>query len=267
MTELGSASYTTWGHWVLSGLAAMRGHVGESRAHADSSLELASEAGSAIATYLSLQNIQHTALAAGMPELIRLYLDVVIGQAAEDPSLLYRHFGMAIVAEGYALLGDLDEARRILAHLDSMVDAGGFRPFGIGERTRALIALMEDRPEEALEYLNRARAYNFGVLFRGARLLLGDTYAALGRLAEAAAQYDSLSSTYLLDFRDTASYGPLKPLAHERAATAYLALGDTAAAIKHLAAFTELWKDADPELQPRVESAQRTLVRLVGEGS
>jgi hypothetical protein len=72
--------------------------------------------------------------------------------------------------------------------------------------------------------------------------------------------------SYLIDFRDTSSYGILKPLGHERAASTYLAVGDTTAAVKHLAAFAELWQDADPELRPRVESAQRTLAQLAGEG-
>ena len=267
MTELGSASYTTWGHWNLSGLAAMRGHVGEFRAQMDLSLEQAIEANSAITTYLGLQNVQYTALAAGMPELIPPYLDIVKEQAAQDPSPLFGHFGMAFVAEAYATLGDLDEARNILARLDSMVESGDFQPYGVSSRVRALIALQENNPEESLEHLNRSRAENFGVEFRGNRLLLADAYAALGRLDEAAAQYDSLTMSYLIDFRDFGSYGVLRPLAHERAATAYLAVGDTTAAIKHLAAFTELWQDADPELQPRVESAQRLIAELAGEGS
>ncbi len=54
----------------------------------------------------------------------------------------------------------------------------------------------------------------------------------------------------------------MKPLAHERAAAVYRALGDTASAIKHLAAFAELWKDADAELQPRVEAARRAIEAL-----
>jgi hypothetical protein len=52
------------------------------------------------------------------------------------------------------------------------------------------------------------------------------------------------------------------PLAHERAGHAYLELGDTARAAQHLAAFIDYWRDADPELQPRVESANFLLERL-----
>jgi len=266
VTELGSASYTTWGHWALSGLDAMLGHIGDARVEVDVSLEQAIEASSAITTYLALQTLVHTALAAGTPDIIRPYLDVVMEQASTDPAPLFGHLGMSFVAEGYALLGDLAEARRILARLDSMVESGDFRPYGYASRVRALIALQENRPEESLEFLGRSRTENFGVMPRGNRLLLGDTYAALGRLDKAAAQYDSLSMSYLLDFRDVSSYGPLKALGHERAATVYLALGDTTAAVKHLAAFAELWRDADPELRPRVESAQRMLTQLAGEG-
>ncbi len=38
--------------------------------------------------------------------------------------------------------------------------------------------------------------------------------------------------------------------------------GDTATAIRAYRNFIELWKDADPELQPRVEAAQAALARL-----
>ena len=264
MAGLSSPIYSTWGHWSLAAVSALRGRLEATLAHADSSVQLAAEAGSPLPIYLALQTVEHAALAAGAPERARPYLEPALAQAREDLSPTFKHIGLGIIAEGHALAGDLTEAREILARMDSLVEARDFRPAGIGERARALIALLEDRPEDSLERLRRSRALDFGVLLRGGRLLLGDTYAALGRLAEAAAQYDTLTISYRLNFMDTGSYGPLKPLAHERAAAIYLALGDTAAAIKHLAAFTELWQDADPELQPRVESARRTLTDLTG---
>jgi hypothetical protein len=42
----------------------------------------------------------------------------------------------------------------------------------------------------------------------------------------------------------------------------YDARGDTANAVKHYAAFTELWKDADPELQPVVQQVKKRLGEL-----
>jgi hypothetical protein len=56
-------------------------------------------------------------------------------------------------------------------------------------------------------------------------------------------------------------------LAHERLGSLYLEVGDTAAAAHHLATFIDLWQDADPELQPRVEAARRRLAGLVVEGT
>jgi hypothetical protein len=41
--------------------------------------------------------------------------------------------------------------------------------------------------------------------------------------------------------------------------------GDAAGAIAAYSRFIELWEKADPELQPRVETARRALERLGGE--
>jgi hypothetical protein len=103
------------------------------------------------------------------------------------------------------------------------------------------------------------------MLRRDTGLLLADAYAANGELGKAAALYDSLTTSYLLNFMDQGLYGTTRPLAHERAANVYLALGDTAKAIAHLTSFAALWQNADPALQPRVASAQRLLEQLAGE--
>ena len=42
---------------------------------------------------------------------------------------------------------------------------------------------------------------------------------------------------------------------------------DRAAAIRAYSRFVRLWEDADPELQPRVETARRALDRLTGEAT
>jgi hypothetical protein len=42
----------------------------------------------------------------------------------------------------------------------------------------------------------------------------------------------------------------------------YDSKGDTADAVKHYAAFTELWKDADPDLQPVVSDVRKRLGEL-----
>ena len=51
--------------------------------------------------------------------------------------------------------------------------------------------------------------------------------------------------------------------AHKRLGELYEAKGTAARAITHYQQFTDLWKSADPELQPLVAEAKRRLARLL----
>ena len=257
----------SYGRWLLASTHAMHGKVTAALAFADTSVGAAEEFGSQNFGYQALRVAELAAFAAGTPERARQLI-----REARDPATLEaapraQYYALGYIAAGHALAGDLPETRRMLESMDSLAAVSDFRLPWIGEHVRAIVALAEDRPEESLEHLQQARAAQFGMLHRTSRLLLGDTYVALGRFPEAAAQYDTLTSTYRLNFDDLAAYAALLPLAHERLGSVYLTLGDTASAARHLAAFAELWNDADAELQPRVESAQRTLSHIVGEGS
>jgi hypothetical protein len=42
-------------------------------------------------------------------------------------------------------------------------------------------------------------------------------------------------------------------------------LGDTTAAIEHISAFADMWRDADPDLQPLVEEARAAVLTLEAE--
>ena len=52
---------------------------------------------------------------------------------------------------------------------------------------------------------------------------------------------------------------------YRRLGELYEQRGDTAKAVEYYNEFVELWKDADPELQPQVEDVKRRLAALVGE--
>ena len=203
-------------------------------------------------------------LAAGAPERALPLVERTRGAALQETEYLLRILGLGALATGYALAGDLERAREPLLRLDAVIGSGAVAPMGVGEGVRGIIALQEGRADDAIEHLEQARADGYGLLRWDMGLLIGDAYVAAGRTEEAAALYDSLTSSYRLNFTDNGMYGPVRPIAHERAASTYLTLGDTAKAVAHLTAFTELWRDADPELQPRVESALRLLSRLAG---
>lgn len=67
-------------------------------------------------------------------------------------------------------------------------------------------------------------------------------------------------------FRPSTFFGPADPMyaarAHERLGQLYEAKGDATKAAEHYRAFIELWKNADPELQPRVTEARQRLLKL-----
>ena len=52
------------------------------------------------------------------------------------------------------------------------------------------------------------------------------------------------------------------PVVYERLGDLYEKRGDTAKAIHYYGKLVDLWKDADPELQPRVEAARRAIEAL-----
>jgi tetratricopeptide (TPR) repeat protein len=244
----------------------MRGQIKRGIALADSAARLYVEGERPYWAYHSLLSLEQMSSAASRSAAALSYLDehaylIEAATAAEDaPRFRYQKLGM--FANGFALAGDLAEARRLLAIMDSLVESGGIQPSGIGEHVRAVIALNEGDPEAAIERLQRARAAEYGLLHDYSRLLLADAYAELGQFSEAAAHYDTVSSTYRLNFDDMWMYGVLRPVAHERAGAAYLAAGDTATALRHLGIFVELWREADPRLQPRADEAQRKLQEI-----
>jgi tetratricopeptide (TPR) repeat protein len=253
---------STWGHLYLSSLAALHGDVGATLAYADTAVELGLASGLRLASYVALFDLEFAMLAAGAPERALPLVERTREAALQETELLLGNVGLGVLATGYALAGDLEQAREPLQRLDHVIGSGAVGSMGIGEAVRGIIALQEGRVEDAIEHLRRSRAENGDVLLRAVGLLLGDAYAAAGRVEDAAAYYDSLTSSYRLHFTDQGMYGATRPIAHERAASAYLTLGDTTKAVAHLAAFTDLWKDASPELRPRVESALRLLDQL-----
>jgi tetratricopeptide (TPR) repeat protein/TolB-like protein len=254
-----------YGTQIRAALHAMHGQLRAALALTDSSVALFIESGSELMPYYGLRTATWAAFAGGAPERARPVLRRMGDPSDFQPAPPFRHVALGFIAQVHALSGDVREATRLLAVMDSLVQSEDFHASGIGQHVRAIVALQDGRAEAALEHLRLAQAADYGLLHHPSRLLLGEAYAALGRLKEAAAQYDTLTSTYRLYFNDTGVYGPLRPIGHERAGALYLALGDTTAAIQHLATFVELWKNADSELQPMVRGARERLAELLGE--
>jgi len=178
-------------------------------------------------------------------------------------------------ATAYARLGHPERARAVVAEYDRDVRDSAFKRSHEPDLHTALgeIALAENKPTEAIAEFRRGDALPDGP----ANECVICIFAHLGRAFDAAHQSDSATAMYsrflttpyverldvplFLEFAE-----PVDPIfranTHRRLAELYEAKGDTAKAVEQYRAFIELWKNADPDLQPRVTEAKRRLAQL-----
>jgi tetratricopeptide (TPR) repeat protein len=123
----------------------------------------------------------------------------------------------------------------------------------------AMLAIAEGRYSAALASLNEAdrrnmmrtdvlRAYRFLVLDR-----LGQADSAI-----AAGESYIAGTHFQRSTQDALFLGGIR----ERVGEMYEAKSNVDKALDHYTAFVELWKDADPELQPRVREVRARIERL-----
>ncbi|MBA2685619.1 MAG: tetratricopeptide repeat protein [Gemmatimonadaceae bacterium] len=168
-------------------------------------------------------------------------------------------------AELYALAGRPDRARALLAQYAAEVKDTALRRDQEPERHNALgeIALAERRPLDAVAEFRAGDQ-----LPDGSTGCMPCLPAALGRAFDQANMPDSaiamyerylatpaVLSYYLLDAQMLAGI-------HKRLGEMYEARGDRDRAVSHYLQFVTLWKDADPELQPKVAQVKQRLAHL-----
>ena len=93
-------------------------------------------------------------------------------------------------------------------------------------------------------------------------MFLARAFDAANQPDSAIAQYEKYLSTPSRLRYIEALDATLLPATYERLGQLYEAKGDAAKAAEHYKAFIELWKNADPELQPRVTAAREHLKKL-----
>lgn len=125
---------------------------------------------------------------------------------------------------------------------------------------RAAIARAEGRPEEALRELRTLPPWN---CIPCRHRVVGQLFDEAGQADSAIARYELyLDSPYNFRlFPDSQNLGPTL----ERLGQLYDEAGDPENAALYYARFVELWSDADPGLQPRVQAAQARLEQIVRE--
>jgi tetratricopeptide (TPR) repeat protein/tRNA A-37 threonylcarbamoyl transferase component Bud32 len=245
--------------WMAT-LDAMRGRMDSAEGRWQRALELTAERG-LLGQYLlraSRRAVTETLVWDDVSRGLRVLEDAVSRFSLEDLSPLDRPYGQLAMA--YAAANDPERARLLLEEYEATPEADHSRltelwAFG----ARGVEALVEGRPDEALANFRR---------FDEGNSCGTCAYPWLARAFEAAGQADS-ARAYFERFVDLPSANVWYDAGH--LAHAYLRLGqiceeqgDPEQATSYLTAVLDLWADADPELEPRVEAARRALERLQG---
>jgi len=161
----------------------------------------------------------------------------------------------------YADAGHPDRARQLLAEYEATVPEGVRRGQPFRHGAAAQIAFAEGRFQDAIR--GYRSWYDEDSCAVCGLFLLGRAYEKAGQPDSALAVYERAVTTpgYLRAFEEDATLGPT----YRRLAELYEERGQLDKARDYYGRFVDLWKDADPDLQPIVRDVKQRLARLSAE--
>ena len=170
------------------------------------------------------------------------------------------------IASLYAIAARPDRGRAMLAQYDAEVrDTTVRRAFEPGRHAAlADIAIAEGRAREAVNEIRASDTAPDGPVTDCAPCL----YAALGRAFDLAGMPDSAIARFERYLSTPYAFRFFPEVDPRHLAGTYKRLGelyentDKAQAVSYYSKFIELWKNADPELQPKVAEVRKKLARL-----
>ena len=191
-------------------------------------------------------------------------LDAAQGSAPPASLPLTRDRSL-FLALGYTQLGAPAKARALMNEREARLDASGRRQETVMfSRVRGEIARAEGKTDSAIAYFRRGDAEADGLPTRNCTVC---TPFFLGTVFDRAGQADS-ARTYLTRYVEMTGTGRtlldrywLAPTLF-RLGELYENAGDVRHATEYYGRFVDLWKNADPELQPRVAEARGRIDRL-----
>jgi tetratricopeptide (TPR) repeat protein len=162
------------------------------------------------------------------------------------------------VIAAYALAGHPEKARTVMTQWETRrVSEPAIEDSIRAHGMQGHIALAERRLADAQREFRAADS-------RGCRVcsmpMLGRAYDVAGNADSAIAVFERFLVTPTME--RSGVDGPFRPVVHKRLGELYEAKGQREKALEHYRAFLELWKDADPELQPRVTDARQRVAAL-----
>jgi serine/threonine-protein kinase len=247
---------------ALSRLSRSRGRLGEAETHARALMQ-AGEAAGDFSTYLG-GAIDAADLDVDLRGRRERGLETVRAALARHPleklPALNRPYTQLV--DFYVRAGEREAARRLLREYETAVPEGArranlFRYFAYGE-----LASADGRLDDAVAAY-RAFATEFPECGICGQRELGELYDKMGLADSARIAYERAVETPNL-FRVFADAYTLAP-SFKRLGELYEAKGDRKKAADYYGKFVDLWKDADPELQPGVTEVRQRLARLAQE--
>lgn len=247
----------------LSSLAQSQGRIGEAKSHlrrfmaeleSDGPKEQYLSAAAAIANLeVRYSKGQHAAVPVLADALARIPLSSL--EPLDRP--------YAELAGSYARAGKVDEAKRLLREYDSLIPAGIRRVRVFDFNERGALAEASGQQEAALRMYRALQAADGNCPSCGA-YDIGRIHDRHGRVDSAIAAFEMVAGTPTLDgaiFVDGYALAP----SLKRLGELYETRGDRRRAADYYHRFIDLWKNADPELQPAVREVRGRLAQLARE--
>jgi eukaryotic-like serine/threonine-protein kinase len=151
-----------------------------------------------------------------------------------------------------ALAGDSSRSQALADDLANRFPEDTRLVFAYLPTVRALLALNQREPSEAVELLQTASPYELGTVVFASSMRLGPLYPVYVRgeayLAARQGREAAVEFQKILDHRGIVVSDPIGALAHLQIGRAYAMEGDTAKAKAAYQDFLTLWKDADPDI-------------------
>jgi len=247
---------------LLAGVTMIRGKLAEADRLLIESAELrrARGLGGGALTELVRRAIPHSAYLADTATAQRLLREALAGQPLE--ALAERERPLAELLMIGSEIGDRTRMEGWFREFERNPGdiPGRARPFLMNRSRAAMLALRKETLAESVAELRRAPgACEFCI-----EMLMAQAFDQMGMADSALAHYEKWDEAGE-NLWSVGVYHTSQPLAWRRMGELYEARGDRAKAVDFYGRFTDLWREADPVLQPRVREAKRRIADLVSE--
>jgi tetratricopeptide (TPR) repeat protein len=244
---------------VIAATALVRGKLGESlRLASQNAIELKKQGQAGALLAATLDSAMIEAWYRGSKEKAVAIMTAGLKRTPLDSlAPLDRPYGS--IAQVYAFAGRPDLARPMLAELDRTTST--MTPAGASELRHSILAAIAFSERRYLDAAHEAQAADAGPCTTCAAPLIAYAYDNANQPDSARAEYTKyVESTSILG--RFGNDGILLAGAYKRLGELWEAKGDKVKAAGYYTKFVSMWKDADPELQPKVSEVRKRLVGL-----